>query len=342
MTTDRDLEEMLRQSLADEAPRMSSDLRTAVRREIAVTQQVGSGAADFQTRLRGRSPSAAMLAAAAVVVVAIAGLAVIDRLQLLGPGGTPAPSMSASSAGPSSTPLPPPTAAPSPTPSAPADPFSGRWSTLDIDGSQMTIVFDGGGASRSVAWSDFRATYCAGDRQVAEGSGTLDGASIHVTMTGACAGKPGGAPIEITYTFDAASGTLQSGNDNLTWARGSIPLDAFTGPWAATDIDSTALRLTFSGTDGLERDVAYHDKHAQFCTAEPGYSAVGTGTIGSVPGFGRYIRVTLDGSCDDRTSPRHWEHTYEFDVTTGTLIGPLIPLDLGGTRGIETVVWSRP
>jgi hypothetical protein len=346
VTGHRDGDAELTEFLLERAGRLPDRAFEAVDAAARTTPQLRAVPAELPMQRRRLDPRA-LLAVAAVVVVAV-GLTVggylPDLRNLVGAGaGSARPSGLQTAAGPAT---PPPS---TPELSAPTevDPFSGTWSTLDEDGSQMTLVFDGTGSTRSVHVTDLRATLCAGGPYRWEGTGPVTGNEIEIIGVAGCTAQAQSRPFSTTYTYDAASGTLRSpvnfrNGDHVTWARGPIPLDAFRGRWVATDIDGTTLELILEGSDGLDRSVRYHDEHAQFCTGEPGYTAEGQGRIGSVEGDGRFLRATLIGSCDDGSSPREWDHKYEFDWATGTLIGPLVPLEIGGTRGIEAVVWSRP
>lgn len=350
MSQDRDLEERVERWLKHEAPPLPPRVRAAVRDEVDRRPQLPEkpgigpiGRIEFERRWGRRLRPVELAAAAGFAVLVLGGLlAALWRVP--GPGGIgsarPSNETAALTSPPSGTPV-------ASLPGSEADPFTGTWSTLDEDGSQMTLNFEGAGASRRARIVDLRATVCGGEAHLLEGTGTIDGDSIHVIGAAGCSGEPQDEPFTAVYTYDAPSGTIRSpvefaGGDHLTWSRGPVPLDAFRGRWVATDIDDTALELILEGAAGLGREVTYHDEHAQFCTGLPGYTARGAGTIGAVSGDDRFLRVTLAGACDDGSSPRAWEHKYEFEWATGTLVGPLAPLETGGTRGIETVVWTRP
>lgn len=347
MTGDRDRDEQLTTFLVERAGRLPDEVLDAVDVAVRTTPQVRAVATELPMQRRRLDPRP-LLAAAAVVVVAVGltlGGYLPDLGRLVGLGtGSSRPSGVPTVSVPST---PPPEATPQPSSPTEVDPFNGSWSTLDPDGSQMTLVFEGAGQTRLTRIADLRSTTCGGDAYFWQGTGTIDGGSIEVVGAGGCAGKPQDEPFAETYDYDAASGTIRGDTEfqgpiTLVWSRGPLPLEAFRGRWVATDIDGTSLELVLEVADGLEREVVYHDTHAQFCTGLPGYTARGTGTVGAVLGDGRFLRVTLTGACDDGSSPREWEHKYEFEWATGTLIGPLAPLEIGGTRGIETVVWTRP
>ena len=347
MNRDQDVERLVERWLKDDAPPIPGRVREAVHDEVARTQQasIPGSQVTFERRWnRALGPVELVAAATLLVLIVAGGLTALGRLPNLMPGvlGPSLPTTTATQASMS------PTASTSPIePSAMPGPFSGTWSTLDEDGSQMTVTFEGTGSARRIRITDMRGTICAGDRYLWDGTGAIDGAVIGFVGLGGCEGRPMDVPFSTTYTHDASSDTLRSPVDfadaaDYVWVRGAVPLDAFRGRWVATDIDGTALELILEGAGALDRHVVYHDDHAQFCTQDPGYTAEGQGTIGSVLGDGRFLRVSLVGACDDGASPREWDHKYEFDWATGTLIGPLVPLEIGGTRGVEAVVWTRP
>ena len=223
MTPDRDIEELVERWLKDDAPPMPAQLRSAVRKQVAIKPQLQpSRRVELERRWGTWFVRGGFAAAAAGVVVVVA-----SALTALN-----APSIGAAS----------PTLAPDRTvPSSPVasltpDPFSGIWSTIDVDGSRMTAEFSGSGPTREYTFDDFRATYCAGGTYEGRGTGTIDGDSIHVAGTAGCV--IGGIPTPFsdgTYTYMPASGTLESpfeysGGDRLIWTRGPTQPDAFSGP----------------------------------------------------------------------------------------------------------------
>jgi hypothetical protein len=340
MTGERDRDGELTAFLLERGGRLGEGVFDAVDAAVRTTPQVRAANAELPTPRR-RFILRPELAAAAVVLIAV-GVAVggyIGGLQTpSGAGGrSPTPSSPATrtidsspSAGPITTPV-------------------GMWTTIDVDGSPMTLSIANSGDAWSVSHADLRATACAGSIMRAQGPASWDGSQLDVEGSAGCDGSPADQPFAPTYIYDPAADTITElavpsnlGPIDYVWSRGPTVADAFDGTWVATDIDGTELMLTFSDPNGLGRQVLYHDEHAQFCAVDPGYTASGRGTIGSVSGDGRFIRVTLEGSCDDGSSPRVWDHKYEFDWPTRTLIGPQVPLDIGGTRGLDTVTWSRP
>jgi hypothetical protein len=219
-----------------------------------------------------------------------------------------------------------------------SDPFRGTWSAVDIDGSRMTLAFSGSGVTRAVSITDYRATFCGGEPYDAAGTGTIDGSVIHVVGLAGCRSTGLIDPSEATYTYNPDNGSLFDGA--VAWYRGS-PQEAFLGVWKGTDIDGSAMTLSFGGT-GLTRSVAFFDALATgVCEPDAPFSGAGVGTIGSVPGDGRFIRVVASGSCEGSSELVNGDDKYEYDHETDTLVGPLEPLEIGGVPRPWTVVWHR-
>jgi len=354
MNPEHDIESRVERWLKAEARPMPPQVLTAVREVVPRTSQLGRLgpiASERWSRWYGRL---GLLAAAAVLVI-VAGPAAFDQLRTIlhwpdGVGqGVIAPSPSpAASPPPSASPSPAasPTTSPSASPSASPDPFTGTWSTIDVDGSPMTIAFDGNGPTRNVVVEDLRASTCAGEHHVTDGVGTIEGSSIRVVGRGGCAGRPKDLALNVTWTYDPEAGTLRTPADWVTglgtfsWTRGPVKPDAFNGSWIATDIDGSSMTLSLSGS-GLTRDVSYVDDRALDCSPGAAFLAQGSGTIGSVVGDGRFISVSLHGSCAGGASPKDSVEKYKYDYVTDTLIGPLTPLDIGGDPLPQTVTWRR-
>jgi hypothetical protein len=207
-----------------------------------------------------------------------------------------------------------------------ADPFKGSWSAIDVDGSRMTLSFAGSGPTRSVTWDEERATCLGGAGFSVTSSGTISGATISGTFGEIC-----DAEATFAISHDAATNTLSFAD--VVWQRGDGGPDAFSGVWVATDLDGSAMQLTLEGS-GLSRDVSYHDHGASVCGPVVDgegldYSAVGTGTIGSSPGIGRFLFVSLVGGCAGTAKDTETAATYEYLHLANQL------LDDSG------VVWSR-
>ena len=209
-----------------------------------------------------------------------------------------------------------------------SDPFKGSWSAIDGDGSRMSVSFSGSGTTRSVTLVDDRATCLGGDPMAVTGSGTIGGDAISGSfqLPDQCGGE-----VPFLWTHDASTGTLSDGF--VTWYRGDRGPDAFNGVWIATDLDGSLMKLTLDGS-GLDRDVAFFDDGASVCGPVIdgegiNWSGEGTGVIGSTPGFGRFIEVTLSGGCAGSPHEPVGTQGYEYDYLSNQLIGPL------------GIVWSR-
>ena len=222
---------------------------------------------------------------------------------------------------------------------AASDPFRGTWSTIDIDGSRMTVSFTGKGGSRSFTLVDDRATVCGGDPQVVSGTGAVSGDRIDVEAIARCAGASDGEPFAVTYFHDAELRSLFDGT--LAWRRGFAGPEAFIGAWFATDVDGSAMTLTFGGR-GLTRSVTLFDDLATgACEPDAPIALSGRGLIGSVLGDGRFIAIDISGRCGRSGALVSASSKFEYDVWSNTLIGPLQPLELGGEPTQWTVTWQR-
>lgn len=214
------------------------------------------------------------------------------------------------------------------------DPFTKSWSRVDVDGSRETLSFSGSGDEKTFAYRDDRATSCGGDPFEASGSVAVNGNTATFDGSGGCVGGPS-ALFGGQWVFDSASGTIDDGSGHL-WHRGNGAREAFSGVWKATDIDGSAMKLTFKGS-GLSRAVTYTDDLATSCDPDAVWKAAGTGTIGSTPGQGRYIRVAMEGGCIGQ-GQIDYDEAYRYDVETDTLRGPL---NLDGSEHSGTVDWHR-
>jgi hypothetical protein len=345
MNPDRDVEARLGRWLKDEAAPMPAHVLEAVRDALPRASQLGEPRFTVPRpwdRWYGRLG----LAAAAAILVVVGAPAAFDELRSI--------LRWSSGAGPSLVvPSPSPSARPTPEASAPAtaepagaDPFTGRWSSIDVDGSVTTLSFEGSGLTRTVVTEDLRATGCAGAHYINAGSGTIAGLSLHAVGSGGCAGQPIDKPFDQTWTYHPEAGTLTAplvgieGADVYTWTRGET-VDAFSGVWGATGVDGSPLTLTF-GDSGMTRDVTFVDGRSSYCAGGGAYTATGTATIGSVSPDGRYVTVAVHGSCSGGGSPGNSVEKYKYDFATGTLIGPLAPLSVGGNPLPTTVTWQRP
>jgi hypothetical protein len=344
MSTDRDIEAKVERWLSEDAPPMPDHVLEAVRVAVPRTGQV-RGADRFDVWAWTRPFGRVALAAAAVVLLVLAAPVGFELLRSIGPSGPPVgPGTSASpptmtpeptptlvptsSPEPKPSPEPAPSAEPTSEPPSTSDPFTGTWSTIDIDGSLMKVSFSGTGVARDVAMVDLRATVCGGGTWTGAGPGTVDGDSIFVEGSASCVDGEKNVNFTPTWTYDGSSRTLQD-PDGLRWTRGEL-MEAFGGVWQATDSDGSAMTLGFSGS-GLTRDVEYFDELATGeCDPAVSYTLTGTGTIGTVSGQGRLITVDFFGGCTGKPGASFPDRTIEYVVATDTLV------DGAGT------IWHRP
>jgi hypothetical protein len=223
--------------------------------------------------------------------------------------------------------------------SAGGEPFTKSWSAIDVDGSVMTLSFDGSGSTRTVTLVDARATGCGGDPWAGDGIGTVEGNNIHVAGMAGCVGAERDA-WNATLTYEPGLDGITDGSDSdVVWHRGNGAREAFLGVWKATDVDGSAMKLTFRAIDTLTREVSYLDDLASSCDPDAVFMAAGTGLIGSVPPWGRYITVSLQGSCVGGDPIAVADGMFRYDVETDTLRGPL---NLDGSELVRgTVDWHR-
>lgn len=92
----------------------------------------------------------------------------------------------------------------------------GLWAGVDIDGSNQLMLIAGSEASLRLLLFDDDATVCGGGPVLAFGSGSLTGDVVSATYRLWCFNGTTVGPASITYTFDAASGTLLDGV-GATW-----------------------------------------------------------------------------------------------------------------------------
>lgn len=209
---------------------------------------------------------------------------------------------------------------------AASGPFKGTYSALDVDGSRLTVSFSGSGTTRTVTLVDDRATCLGGAPLTLSGVGTISGDTISGSFGEYCGGE-----AFFVFTADSAAQTISDGTH--TYRRGDQGPDAFSGVWIAVDVDGSAMKLTLDGS-GLLRDVSFFDDGASICgpvIEGEGINWVGegSGVIGSTVGLGRFIDVTLSGSCAGSPSEPVDAQTYEYNYVTNQLIGP------------SGIVWSR-
>lgn len=202
---------------------------------------------------------------------------------------------------------------------ASAGPFNGTWFTNDFDGSKMSLQFGGNGSARQVTLTDWRATYCAGGKWQAQGTGAVAGnvATLAGTGIGVCLnGYASPLDINATWTYDSGGNTLTD-QDGLVWQRSAVT-DAFSGNWYSIDpFDDSAQKLTIAGSS-LTRRVTYIDYLATSCDPDAVFVAQGDGVIGSTPGMGRFMDVDFAGACRGQP-PIDFAVQFEYLVATNEL-----------------------
>jgi hypothetical protein len=103
------------------------------------------------------------------------------------------------------------------------DPFRGRWTSTDFDGSHQMLDIRGAGRTGHYALSlfdDSATTACEGSPAHLRGSGVVDGDSLVMTGTLVC--RPGGNPLRfrtsLAFTYDPGTDTLTD-ESGVAWDR---------------------------------------------------------------------------------------------------------------------------
>src|SRR3990170_3577768 len=100
-----------------------------------------------------------------------------------------------------------------------SDPFSGTWTSTDLDGSnqRITITAAGSGVWQRDFYDD-RATSCGGAPAKGSGSGTVSGNTLAGSTTIACDPGPTLGTFGTRFTFDPGTGKLTDGL-GVVWSR---------------------------------------------------------------------------------------------------------------------------
>lgn len=100
-----------------------------------------------------------------------------------------------------------------------SDPFSGTWTSIDLDGSNQRIAITlGAGGVWTWDYVDDRATSCGGAPASGTGSATVSGTTLAGNLTAVCdPGSPLGT-FPTRFTFDSGTGKLTDGA-GVVWTR---------------------------------------------------------------------------------------------------------------------------
>jgi hypothetical protein len=100
----------------------------------------------------------------------------------------------------------------------PSDPFHGKWSSIDTDGSNQILAIGGSGTLRNAILRDDFASVCGGGVAVVRGIGNVSGKTMSGTFMPRCAN---GTPVSETFigwTYDPATDTLTD-SFGVVWSR---------------------------------------------------------------------------------------------------------------------------
>ena len=112
--------------------------------------------------------------------------------------------------------------------SAGADPFSGTWTSIDLDGSNQKVTFTSSGYAWQVDYYDDRATACAGSPARASGSATASGNTLAGSFTAVCESGATLGTFPLKFTFDPGTGMLTD-SVGVVWTRVVAPSLTVTG-----------------------------------------------------------------------------------------------------------------
>jgi hypothetical protein len=103
------------------------------------------------------------------------------------------------------------------------DVFQGTWTSIDLDGSNMTLEIRGSGQEGHHAmylFDDFTTGACNGAPAHVQGAGVVDGNSL--VMTGPLTCMPGGnplqSPVSLGFQYNPGTDTLTD-DSGVTWYR---------------------------------------------------------------------------------------------------------------------------
>ena len=101
---------------------------------------------------------------------------------------------------------------------APPDPFSGKWSSIDTDGSNQILALGGSGATRRATLRDDYASVCGGGVAIVRGIGLVAGDTMSGSFIPRCANGTPALETFISWDYDSATNTLTD-SFGVVWSR---------------------------------------------------------------------------------------------------------------------------
>jgi hypothetical protein len=101
---------------------------------------------------------------------------------------------------------------------APPDPFSGKWESIDTDGSNQILALGGAGTTRMATLRDDYASVCGGGVAIVRGIGIVAGDTMGGTFIPRCANGTPASEVFISWEYDSATNTLTD-TFGVVWSR---------------------------------------------------------------------------------------------------------------------------
>ncbi|MGD2178248.1 MAG: hypothetical protein PVG71_10545 [Anaerolineae bacterium] len=108
-------------------------------------------------------------------------------------------------------------------------PFTGSWTSIDVDGSFQRLQIGGGGGTVQFHYRDCGCSACGTDEDdnpiypcVGRGEGTVDGDELSGSMDLWCLSKPRrlqGSDLKVAWTYNDDDDTLSGWYDDTVWSR---------------------------------------------------------------------------------------------------------------------------
>jgi hypothetical protein len=104
-------------------------------------------------------------------------------------------------------------------------PFTGHWTAVDVDDSNMHLSISGGGNGVfHLSWHDDHWGLCEGEPGLGMGTGVLDGSDpylLHTQWTLRCLTQGSALQRDFDATYDPATDSLRFplGDYSVTWTR---------------------------------------------------------------------------------------------------------------------------